>query len=217
VRNHALVNLPKAPPRDSGEILNPWAGGAEMPILFPATPVLARVGASGAFRRGMTSPQPAGTLKSQLIGNAWAKSLSEILFRGEWDSTHRLALYALLAAEVSLFRWIALGAVVCSLVSVSIADLYPIEADTLLIVNLILLAVTGVMSAYLAVRFECDEVLSYVLCNRPKKPQISVGLFTYIASPFAALAAAAAIIGIPGVVDWAGGLLAMLRAVGIHG
>ncbi len=197
--------------------MKPWAGGAEMPVIFPGTPVLARVGASGAFQRHTMGGEDSGGRRAQRLGTKWAKSLSEILFGGKWDSTHRLALYALLASEVSLFRWIALGAIICTLVSVTIAYLYPIEADILLVLNLVLLATTGVLGAYLAVQFECDEVLSFVLCNRPKKPQISIGLFTYMASPFIALAGAVAIVTVPGVIDWAGGLLAMLRALGMHG
>ncbi len=217
IRSRAIDHLAAATPRDTGEILNTWAGGAEMPVTFPATPVLARVGGGGAFRRRRLGAAANGGTRAQQVGLEWARSLSEILFKGDWDSTHRLALYALLAAEISLLRWIALGAILCALVSVTIAYLYPIEADSLLVLNLGLLAATGVLSAYLAVQFECDEVLSYVLCNRPKKAQISIGLFTYVASPFVALAAAAAIVGVPGVVDWAGGLYAMLRALGIHG
>jgi hypothetical protein len=38
-----------------------------------------------------------------------------------------------------------------------------------------------------------------------------------MASPFIALAGAVAIVSVPGVIDWAGGLLAMLRALGVHG
>lgn len=217
VRSRAIDHLPRATPSESGEVLNAWVGGPDMPIIFPATPVLARIGAAGAFRRHNMREGDIGGRRAQSIATEWARSLSQILFKGNWDSSHRLALYALLAAEVSLFRWIALGAIICTLVSVTIAYLYPIEADMLLVINLALLATTGVLGAYLAVQFECDEVLSFVLCNRPKKPQISVGLFTYVASPFVALAGAVAIVSVPGVVDWAGGLLAMLRALGMHG
>jgi hypothetical protein len=217
IRSRAIDHLPAAKPRDTGEILDTWAGGSEMPVTFPATPVLARVGGGGAFRRRRLGRAADGGTRAQQVGLEWARSLSEILFKGNWDSTHRLALYALLAAEISLLRWIALGAILCALGGVTIAYLYPIEADSLLVLDLGLLATTGVLSAYLAVQFETDEVLSYVLCNRPKKAQMSVGLFTYVASPFVALAAAAAIVGLPGVVDWAGGLYAMLRALGVHG
>ncbi len=217
VRSRAIDHLPRVSLRDTGEILKPWAGGAEMPVIFPGTPVLARIGTSGDSQRHVMNAKSTGGRRAQRIGMKWAKSLAEILFRGNWDSRHRLALYALLAAEVSLFRWIALGAIICTLVSVTIAYLYPIEADILLVLNLVLLATTGVLGAYLAVQFECDEVLSFVLCNRPKKAQISIGLFTYMASPFIALAGAVAIVSVPGVIDWAGGLLAMLRALGVHG
>jgi hypothetical protein len=99
---------------------------------------------------------------------------------------------------------------------VGIVFFYPIEADTLLILNLLILAVAGLLCAYLAVVFERDGLLSNVVSNRPQKPQISVGLFSFSASPFVALAVAIALVEIPGVVDWAGGLFVMVRTLGIH-
>jgi hypothetical protein len=99
---------------------------------------------------------------------------------------------------------------------VGIVFFYPIEADTLLILNLLILALAGLLCGYLAVVFERDGVLSNVVCNRPQKAEISVGLFSFIASPFVALAVAIALVEIPGVVDWAGGLFAMVRTLGIH-
>ena len=82
--------------------------------------------------------------------------------------------------------------------------------------TLLILALADILGAYLALVFELKEVLSNVVCNRPKKTEISVGLFSFIASPFIALAAAMALIEIPGVVEWAGILFVMLRSVGIH-
>jgi hypothetical protein len=82
--------------------------------------------------------------------------------------------------------------------------------------NLLIVALAGLLCAYLAVVFERDGVLSNVVCNRPQKAQISIGLFSFIASPFIALAGAIALVEIPGVVDWAGGLFVMMRTLGIH-
>jgi hypothetical protein len=122
----------------------------------------------------------------------------------------------LLAAEMTLFRWAAAGTVVGTLASVIIVYLYPVEADPLLLLNLVILVAIGLYSAYVTAGFERDEVLSNVLCNRPKKVQVSVAFFSFIAAPFIALAAAIMIVAIPGVVDWAGGVLAMARALGVH-
>ncbi len=48
---------------------------------------------------------------------------------------------------------------------------------------------------------------------RPAK--FSASLFTYAALPFFALGFAIAVSQVPGVVDWGGGLIALLKAVGI--
>jgi hypothetical protein len=216
VRCRILDALGPGGRRQNAEIPGLWQGGAEVPVTFAATPVLARVSTAIGYGGHTPALEPTGKLSPDETATQWAESLSGILFAGARDSRHRFALFALLAAEMSLFRWISLGAIVCALASVLIVYLYPIEADTLLIINLAILALTGVVCAYLAVVFEGDEVLSNVLCNRPKKTQMSVGLFGFIAFPFIALAVAVAIVGVPGVVDWAGGLLAMLRAFGYH-
>ena len=67
----------------------------------------------------------------------------------------------------------------------------------------------------LATHFERDGVLSNILCNRPKEAKFSATLFTYAALPFFALGFAIAVSQVPGVVDWGGGLLALLKAVGL--
>jgi hypothetical protein len=216
IRCRVLEALGPSGLRHDAEIPGLWQGGAEVPVTFAATPVLARVSTAIGYGRHTPALEPAGVQSPDETATHWAQSLSGILFAGVRDSRHRFALFALLASEMSLFRWISLGAMICALASVMIVYLYPIEADTLLIMNLAMLALTGVLCAYMAVVFEGDEVLSNVLCNRSKKTQVSVGLFGFIAFPFIALAVAVAIIGVPGVVDWAGGLLAMLRAFGFH-
>ena len=59
-------------------------------------------------------------------------------------------------------------------------------------------------------------MLSNILCNRPKKAAFSGSLFAYAALPFLALGFAIAVSQVPGVVDWGGGILALLGAVGVH-
>jgi hypothetical protein len=199
------------------EIPGLWTGGSEMPNSFPATPVLATGCPAASLSQdiwtGATIPADAGI---EDAGEAWASELSKILYRGMVNSRSRFALFALLVSELSLFRWIAMGAVLSAFASVGIVFLYPIEADTLLMLNLLILTLTGLICAYLAVMFERDGVLSNIVCNRPQKAEFSFGLFAFIAMPFVVLSVAIALIEIPGVVDWAGGLFVMMRSLGVH-
>jgi hypothetical protein len=194
-------------PRASAKrIPGKWLGSSEMPLNFAATPILARVADGG---------EAAATWAGG--GNdTWADALRGVLFRGEAADHNRLALFVLLASEMSLFRWAAAGAAVSSLASVGFVYFYPIEADPLLLLCLAILAVIGILCAYVTTAFERNEVLSYILCNRSKRAQISTAFFIFIAAPFVVLAAAISIVAIPGVVDWAGGVLAMLSALGVH-
>ena len=92
----------------------------------------------------------------------------------------------------------------------------PIEADPLILWNLGVLIVHAVLAGYVATNFERDGVLSNILCNRPRKAEFSGSLFAYAALPFLALGFAIAVSQVPGVVDWGGGILALLGAVGVH-
>jgi hypothetical protein len=117
---------------------------------------------------------------------------------------------------MSLLRLILVAAAVSALASVGIQYLFPIEADVLLLINLVMLAFLGALCAYAVVTFEANEVLSHVLCNRKKKVKLSIALVACIALPFVATACAIAVTSIPGVLDWSGGLLQLLQALGIH-
>jgi hypothetical protein len=183
-----------------------WVGSGEMPHHFAATPILARVADGGTQGAGMMAGGE----------DQWSNDLSGLLFEGATADKHRLALFVLLASEMSLFRWAAAGAAVCALASVSFVYFYPIEADPLLLLCLAILAAIGLLCAYVTTSFERNEVLSHVLCNRSKQTRVSTAYFIFIAAPFVVLAAAVSIVAIPGVVDWAGGVLAMLSALGVH-
>ena len=92
------------------------------------------------------------------------------------DWQHRRAIYALLASEISLYRWFVAGAVLCALASVCAAYLFPLEADNLLMWNLGVLVTHALLAGYVATTFERDGVLSNILCNRPKKAEFSASL-----------------------------------------
>lgn len=187
------------------EIPGLWTGGAAMPLSFAATPVLARVVTGGAAGARLAQPH-----------SSWSGDLAGLLDGNSVSDDNRLALFMVLAGEISLFRWAAAGTAASALASVIVVYLYPIEADTLLLLSLVILALTGLLCAVVATAFECDEVLSNVICNRPKKAQVSTAFFLFIAAPVLVLAAAIAVVAIPGVVDWAGGVIAMMRALGVH-
>ena len=107
------------------------------------------------------------------------------------------------------------GAVSCASASVCAAYLFPLGADALMMGNMLVLGVHVLLAGYVAATFERDGVLSNILCNRPKEAKFSASLFTYAALPFFALAFAIAVLQVAGGVDWGGGLLASLKAIGI--
>ena len=125
-------------------------------------------------------------------------------------------MFLLLATEIGVYRWLVAGSVICALASVGIVYLFPIESDTLLLLNLGLLMTAGAIAGYKAATFEGDGLLSNVLCNRPRKGKLSITLFVFIAAPFLALSGAVAVTRIPGVVDWSGGVIGLLLGLGLH-
>jgi hypothetical protein len=189
-----------------GEYPGLWPASEWQPDLFAATPVVARVSADVVA--GLNGSEPSWkTLINEFLGSTDEKRID--------DGDHRRAVFALLASEVSLYRWFVIGAVLCAIASVCAAYLFPLEADALLMWNLMVLVVHAFLAGYVATAFERDGVLSNILCNRPRKASFSATLFTYAALPFFALGFAIAVSQVPGVVDWGGGLLALLSALGL--
>jgi hypothetical protein len=183
------------------------ADDVSAPRVFPTTPALARA-ADGAKKA-----------KELIWGenlNEWRKRVSGWLYEGNNDARHRMALFTLLATELSVFRWCILGTVLCALASIGAVYLFPIEADPLVIYNLVLLVGIGAIAGLAATTFERDALLSNILCNRPAPRKFSTPLFVFIAVPFIALAVAFAIAQVPGVLDWGGGVLQLLGALGLH-
>jgi hypothetical protein len=189
-----------------------WPPNDWQPNLFAATPVVARVSSDVVCKLNE------GTLSGAPGARSWKKLIGEFLAAqpAHNDGPHRRAVYALLASEISLYRWFVGGAVLCALASVCAAYLFPIEADPLILWNLGVLVVHALLAGYVATAFERDVVLSNILCNRPKKAAFSGSLFAYAAMPFLALGFAIAVSQVPGVVDWGGGVLALLRALGLR-
>lgn len=200
VRHRIALNLADA---KAEEIPGRWQPeDVHFPLSFPATPVTATSEAVGAQAALYLDP---GRL------DAWRQQLSEDLASEPKALPSRLPLYLLFASEMSLFRGAAGGAVLSALVSVLLVYLFPVTAAGSFVgINVVVLAVAGLLSGLMAVQFERDEVLSNILCNRTRETQFSSSLFAYIAFPFVVLAAAIAITGIPGMLDWGGGLIGWL-------
>jgi hypothetical protein len=202
------------PNESPAELPGLWPPNGWQPRIFPATPVVVRV--SSEIIRDLRR----GSRYEGRKRKSWNTLIREFL--GKCDGTmnvndwqHRRAIYALLASEISLYRWFVAGAVLCALASVCAAYLFPLEADNLLMWNLGVLVTHALLAGYVATTFERDGVLSNILCNRPKKAEFSASLFVYAALPFLALGFAIAVSQMPGVVDWGGGVLALLGAIGL--
>jgi hypothetical protein len=208
LRNAYLVSRQLASPQPGTEIPGLWPTvSASTPTQFPATPAIARPS---------DAEHDARILLSGTNLRDWSDKLRGWLHDCEDDGPHRAAVFVLLASEISLHRWLVAGATLCALASVGVVYLFPIESDPLLALNLLVLAAAGVLAGYTAMTYESDGVMSNVLCDRPKKVKLSIALFGFIAIPFAALAVAIGIANIPGVVDWSGGLLALVQSLGLH-
>jgi hypothetical protein len=184
-----------------------WSHNNSSPRVFPATPVIATVADGGLVARKLRS--------SSTLTN-WTEWLRDWIYNGQDDNNHRVAVFTLLATEISLYQWSVAGAVLCTLASVGAAYLFPIEADRLLLLNLLILAALGVAAGYIATAFERNELLCHVLCNRGPGRHFSAPMFACITVPFLILALAIGIANVPGVVDWGGGLLELLKTLGVH-
>jgi hypothetical protein len=184
-----------------------WPLNNTSPCEFPTTPVIATVGFGAKLARKLRKTDDL---------TLWIKLLREWIYLGRDGSELRIAVFTLLATEMSLYQWSIAGAVLCTLASVGAVYLFPIEADRLLLLNLVMLVVLGVGAGYMATAFERSELLCTVLCNRHHGRKFSAPLFACICIPFLVFAVAVAIANVPGVVDWGGGFLQLLKTLGFH-
>src|SRR5262249_8110886 len=111
-----------------------WSQSNFCPRVFPATPVIATVADGGLAARRLRSSSTLAT---------WTDWLRDWIYYGLNNNNQRVAVFTLLATEMSLYRWSVAGAVLCTLASVGAAYLFPIEADRLLLLNLLILAGLG--------------------------------------------------------------------------
>jgi hypothetical protein len=175
---------------------------AQMPD-FLVTPILVLPGAGGTEVERLR----ANTKK-------WGEDLCELIDKGVVKDQTLLALFALLVGEIGLIQFAIVGVMLTSLAATALVFVFPIsDGDDLLLLNLGILTLSGVFSGLVTIRFETDEVLSWVLCNRERKAEFSLALFGYVAFPFAILAIAIAIADIPGVLNWGGSIFSALLEI----
>jgi len=161
-------------------------------------------------------PGAGGTEVEKLRANMdkWGKSLCELLDQGIVKDNTLLALFALLIGEIGLIQLAIVGVMLTSLTATALVFVFPIsDGDGLLLLNLGILTLSGIFSGLVTIRFETDEVLSWVLCNRERKAEFSLPLFGYVAFPFAILAVAIAIADIPGVLNWGGSIFSAMLEI----
>lgn len=186
------------------EALGLWPTAAMAGVRFASTPAVARVQDGGS--KAVHLLTPAGRPE-------FARALSPLTTPAEGGTSTplmrdaRLALYVLLASEVSLVRWATFCGVASCLAVTGFVYLFPVSgADAFILFNLGVLALTGAFAGHTAMSFERNDVMSNLLCNRSAKMEWSGTLFNYIAVPFLVLAIVIAITQIPGVINLGGGM-----------
>jgi hypothetical protein len=211
VRARLLTKRPTLAQQE--EVPGLWRGGTDEPVKFAVTPISVRVPDAG--KKGMALLTPEEEPEKEQYAE-WKKLLNDLLANGIDDASTRGALFVLLALEMSLFRWLVAATLLATLGGVVLAYLFPMQADILILLNLGLLTLAGLLLGYMSAMFEGDGVLSNVLCNRPRKARWSVTLFAFVTAPFLVLVVAITIAQMPGVIQWSGGLLELVNAVGVH-
>jgi len=194
------VQLAHAVAKGGGEVVGRWPPSATAGVRFASTPAVARVQDGG--RQAVNLLTPAGRPD-------FASMLSPLSrdSRSPLPRDARLALYVLLASEVSLVRWATFCGVASCLAVTGFVYLFPVSgADAFILFNLGVLALTGAFAGHTAMSFERNDVMSNLLCNRSAKMEWSGTLFNYIAVPFLVLAIVIAITQIPGVINLGGGM-----------
>jgi hypothetical protein len=145
----------------------------------------------------------------------WPAELRAAITIAPFTSKGLTALYALFAVEIWVYQLCVAGVVVAAIASGAIVYLFPVsQATPLIVLNMIVLSITGLYSAYKTTQFEGDVVLSSILCNRSEKREWSIQLFAGVILPFVALAILIGIGQTPGVLDVGQGVVeALVRAI----
>lgn len=184
----------EAVPDSAGTPSQHWQG--RLPD-FASTPVLASLRDLGTH-----AAEPA--LQAEAL---------QALVPGNIGITQRFAMYALLAREVGILRWAAISGFLSAFAAILMIYLSPVTAgDKFLLMNFLLLLAAGIGGGLATVVMERNAVLSNILCDAPATLQWSTSLLCAIAAPAVVIAAAFAILEMPGVMTWSGGIFSWLLA-----
>ena len=193
------------PAKGDSDRLFDWKGLAGEKPNFSMTPILAVPGREDDCVKTMTHTVASWKASLEGLGRQSAVTPNEVRRLGG------IALFALVASSMTIYRWCVLGCAASALASATIIYLFPVmDADSLLLLNIAFLLAIGVHSGFSTVRYEANELLSNVMSNRPKAMQFSLPLFGFVAFPFVMLVIAIAITQIPGVLTWGDGIFDLL-------
>ncbi|MBD9478812.1 hypothetical protein [Pseudoxanthomonas sp. PXM02] len=198
------VRAAEAVEEGDSEAVGLWPPASTAGVRFASTPAVARVQDGGRQAVHLLTPAGRPDFARALapLTTPTAGSAASALPRDA-----RLALYVLLASEVSLVRWATFCGVASCLAVTGFVYLFPVSgADAFILFNLAVLVLTGAFAGHTAMSFERNDVMSNLLCNRSAKMEWSGTLFNYIAVPFLVLAIVIAITQIPGVINLGGGM-----------
>ena len=166
---------------------------------FVATPVLASATSGGRI-----------IARLRTVSN-WELRAAEVLRETPTAPMGLKALYAIVAAEFGVYRLLLVGAAGSSIASSVMVYLFPVtHATALIVLNIVILLMTGAYAGYHTMVFESDGLLSNLLCNRPATPRWSIALLAGVWIPFVALAVVVGIGEVPGVLQMGDGIISVL-------
>lgn len=182
--------------------LGPWHGVASTSIEFAYTPIVA---AQDRFF-------PCAREIKRATGHL-AATFSTLL---EDSQPPRAALYLLLVSEVSAIRTLLALAMLSCFAGVLLVYSFPVpRRDALLFVDLALMILTAMISAYATIRLERHALVSRILCDKNEGIQLSLSLIRTLAFPFVLIALSLLIAEVPGVREWSGSYLgSLLKLIG---
>lgn len=170
---------------------------------FAQTPLLAR---PSAFEWALVALRPGATKHADV------RNILLRLNTGFVDGLElRLALALHFANLIAHMRVMLFSSLLSSLSVVLIGYLYPVtDRDLYLLFALLLMLLTSTLIIYAVIALERLPAVSRLLCNSPKGLELNWPVLASIGSPLLILLAVLLVMEVPGVLEWSGGLVALL-------